>query len=90
MSEFKSEVSLQGHEQSEKLKRQIWLITPEQFAKLPNDTRLTNLWGEKKMKGDIDEGNASETRHGFLAYGFSEEDKPEGIEFDKKAMFDIE
>ena len=49
----------------------LWLITPEEFAKLPDGFELTNIFGKKAIKGKdyIDD----DTRFGHLAYGSSKE-----------------
>lgn len=49
----------------------LWLVTPEEFAKLPDGFELTAIDGEKAIKGrdriDMD------TRFGHLAFGASRE-----------------
>ena len=50
--------------------RTMCLITPEQFALLPNGVTLTNLLGEQKIKGR-DPIN-DEASGGFMSVGFLE------------------
>ena len=49
----------------------LWLVTPEEFAKLPNGFQLTAIDGDKVIKGKdyID----NDTRMGHLAFGASRE-----------------
>lgn len=47
----------------------LWLVTPAEFAKLPDGFELTAIDGEKVVKGrDKIDGD---TRCGHLAYGSS-------------------
>jgi hypothetical protein len=45
----------------------IYLLTPEQYAALPDGTEVVSIMNEKKIKGKdyIDD----DTRGGYLAYG---------------------
>ena len=45
----------------------IWLLTPEEFAALPDGTVMTDIDGEKATKGTDEIDN--DTRFGHLAYG---------------------
>ena len=89
MSEkFKGEMPPQEHKSSEKPKEKIWLITPEQFQQLPDGTEVTSIFGEKKVKGqdEVDQ----DTRFGYLAFGFPEHTKPEGVQFNARATWNAE
>ena len=46
----------------------IQLITPEEFAKLPDGTKVVSIHGEEKIKGtdEVDQ----DIRFGYLAWGF--------------------
>ena len=49
----------------------LWLVTPEEFEKLPDGFELTDIFGEKAIKGaDKIDGD---TRFGHIAYGSSKE-----------------
>ena len=45
----------------------LWLVTPEEFERLPNGFVLTCIYGETAIKGkdEIDD----DTRFGHIAYG---------------------
>lgn len=73
--------------ENEKPIKKLWLITPEQFEQLPDETELTDIFGRKKRKG-VDEISQDE-RVGYLAYGFLEEERPGNIDFNEKAVFEI-
>lgn len=49
----------------------LWLVTPQEFARLPDGMELTAIDGEKVIKGKdyIDD----DTRCGHMAYGSSRE-----------------
>lgn len=49
----------------------LWLVTPAEFARLPDGMELTAIDGEKVIKGKdwID----NDTRFGHMAYGASRE-----------------
>jgi hypothetical protein len=49
----------------------LWLVTPDEFERLPNGFELTDIFGEKATKG-VDEID-TDTRFGHLAYGGSKE-----------------
>jgi len=87
MSKKFGEVPPQEHEQTEKPKEKVWLITPEQFQQLPDGTELTNIFGGKKVKGqeEVDQN----TKFGYLAFGFPEHAKPAGIQFDERAAWTV-
>lgn len=50
----------------------LWLVTPDEFARLPNGFVLTAIDGEKVVKGKdwIDD----DVRFGHMAYGASKEE----------------
>ena len=48
----------------------LWLLTPEEFSALPVGTVLTDIDGEKSVKGK--DKVEHETRFGHLAYGLVE------------------
>jgi hypothetical protein len=88
MNPFEMSKVPQAGQSAEKPKEKIWTITPEQFNQLPDGTELTSVFGEKMVKGR-DEIN-QDTRAGYLAFGFLEADKPAGIDFDPRAVREIE
>lgn len=52
----------------------IYLITPEQFASLPDGATLRNFFGEAKVKGR--DAINDETAGGFMSVGFLEGERP--------------
>jgi hypothetical protein len=84
MSEkFEGELPPQVHGSSEKQK--IWLITPKQFKQLPDGTELTDIYGKKVVKGqdEIDDDTRADENTGidYLAVGFPQHAKPDGMRF---------
>ncbi len=56
------------------------MITPQQFESLEDGTVLHTITGKVLLKGAQ---IARETRHGFLPFGFLDEDKPRDMQFDE-------
>jgi hypothetical protein len=48
----------------------LWLLTPEEFLRVPDGLELVSILGDVKVKGtdDIDQ----DTRFGMIAWGFRE------------------
>ncbi|OGF22162.1 hypothetical protein A2Y83_00990 [Candidatus Falkowbacteria bacterium RBG_13_39_14] len=78
-----------GPPSPEKEGRKFYRITPEQFQVLPDGTALRR-WAlfdkteEIKIKGKDE--ISTDTRNGFMAWGFLEEDIPAGLEVDERGM----
>jgi hypothetical protein len=70
-------------ERSPESKKMIYLITPEQFASLPDGVILRNFFGEARVKGrDVIN---DETTGGFLSVGFLEGDRlPTEVKLDAR------
>jgi hypothetical protein len=65
----------------------IYLITPDQLQELPIGTVLYNIFGEKHTKGfdRIDD----DTRFGYLAYGFLEDEYPDYLVKEPRAKWEV-
>ena len=63
----------------------IWLITPEQLDALPEGTKLISINGREVVKGSKEADQ--ETMGGYLPFGFPNDSKPEGIDFNKEALY---
>jgi len=85
--ELRNEVPPQEQQQSKMPKEKIWLITLEQFNQLPDGVELTDTFGEKKVKGK--DYIPLDTKGEYICFGFSEKDKPAGIEFNEKATWKV-
>ena len=78
-----------GSPSPEKEGRKFYRITPEQFKSLPDGTVLRR-WAlfdkteEVKIKGKDE--ISDDTKDGFMAFGFFEEDIPAGLEVDERGM----
>ena len=66
----------------------IWLITPEQLAELPDGTKFIDINGEEVVKGSKE--TDQETMGGYLPFGFTEESKPEGMDFKEGSLYESE
>ncbi len=79
MSEtLKNKISSQHENQNSP---SIYLITPEEFEKLPNGTKLIDIFGKEFIKGKH-EIDTKETRCGYLPIGFLRNTKPQNIQLD--------
>ncbi|MFC1617676.1 hypothetical protein ACFL2B_00170 [Patescibacteria group bacterium] len=78
--------SKDSHEQIIKKGEKIWLVTPEQLDQLPDGTELTSIVGKKFVKGK-DEVESIESD--YSPYGFPEDAKPEGLELNDEATFEV-
>ena len=73
----------------EKEGRKFYRITPEQFNSLPDGTELREWSLVDRTENIVIKGKDyidDDTRYGFMAFGFFEEDIPAGLVVDERGM----
>jgi len=71
----------------EKGKNMLYPITSDQLESLPDGTKLTDSNGKEVIKG-VDYIDDDE-RDGYIAYGFTEGNIPDGLEVNKNFVIEI-
>jgi len=73
---------------AENVGQKIYLVTVEQFNKLPNGTKLVCIDGGREFIKGVDIIDEDDTP-GYMAFGFLEKDRPAGIDFSKNSVMEI-